>query len=349
MSGGPAGILDSEVALSHFFRGLREGRKIGFPHYTAKWRSAPAFHLTGPFRLTVHVESGRVKLPRSGWVRGAEDPTKRLFLSKITSAVISYCAGRWSIAFAVARCIRTPLVSQASREHFGGIDLGIGCFAVCTDGQRFVAPEPLDHALDQVRTLSRSVSRKRNVRDGVVSGRMQRRTAHLDHQAGLPHWPSKADRKIQKARGKVERAARAASLASLQAPAHAAGLPIPAKLPREQPPIEQKSHRQDETEQQLARLHRTVANRRANFLHEQTTRLAHRGGTLVIEDLAVGNLVRNHRLARRIVDQGWGEFRRQLAYKCTWYGTRLVVANRFYPSSKTCSRCDEVKAGRLTT
>jgi putative transposase len=69
----------------------------------------------------------------------------------------------------------------------------------------------------------------------------------------------------------------------------------------------------------------------------------------VIEDLAVGNLVRNHRLARRIVDQGWGEFRRQLAYKCTWYGTRLVVANRFYPSSKTCSRCGEVKAGRLTT
>jgi hypothetical protein len=156
-------------------------------------------------------------------------------------------AARWSIAFAVARDIPTPLVSPPSREHIVGIDLGIRCFAVCSDGQRIVAPEPLDHALDQVRTLSRSVSRKRNVRDGVVTGRMQRRTAHNDHQAGLPHWPSKADRKIQKARGKVERAARAASLASLQAPAHAAGLPIPAKLPREQPPIEQKSHRQDET------------------------------------------------------------------------------------------------------
>jgi len=55
------------------------------------------------------------------------------------------------------------------------------------------------------------------------------------------------------------------------------------------------------------------------------------------------NMMRNHSLARRIADQGWAEFRRQLDYKTQWYGSRLVVAPRFYPSSKTCSACGHVK------
>jgi putative transposase len=59
----------------------------------------------------------------------------------------------------------------------------------------------------------------------------------------------------------------------------------------------------------------------------------------VIEDLNVCGMVRNRHLARAISDCGWGEFRRQLAYKCQRYGRRLVVIDRWYPSSKTCSAC----------
>jgi putative transposase len=60
---------------------------------------------------------------------------------------------------------------------------------------------------------------------------------------------------------------------------------------------------------------------------------------IVIEDLAVANMVRNRHLARAISDCGWGEFGRQLAYKCQRYGRRLVVIDRWYPSSRTCSAC----------
>ena len=60
---------------------------------------------------------------------------------------------------------------------------------------------------------------------------------------------------------------------------------------------------------------------------------------IAIEDLAVSNMVANRRLARAISDCGWGEFRRQLEYKCAWYGRRLVVIDRWYRSSKTCSAC----------
>jgi hypothetical protein len=65
---------------------------------------------------------------------------------------------------------------------------------------------------------------------------------------------------------------------------------------------------------------------------------------IVIEDLPVRNMVRNRRLARAISDCGWGEFRRQLEYKCQRYGREMVVLDRWYPSSKTCSACGHLLA-----
>jgi len=89
----------------------------------------------------------------------------------------------------------------------------------------------------------------------------------------------------------------------------------------------------------VARAHRKVRNARRDFLHRTSTRLVRSADTIVIEDLNVSGLVRNRRLARAIADCGWGEFRRQLEYKCERYGRRLVVIDRWYPSSKTCSAC----------
>jgi putative transposase len=65
---------------------------------------------------------------------------------------------------------------------------------------------------------------------------------------------------------------------------------------------------------------------------------------IVIEDLNVAGMLRNRRLARAIGDCGWTEFRRQLDYKCRRYGRELVVIDRWYPSSKTCSACGHLLA-----
>jgi len=83
---------------------------------------------------------------------------------------------------------------------------------------------------------------------------------------------------------------------------------------------------------------------RADFLHRASTRLVRQNDLIVIEDLAVKNMVRNRPLARAISDCGWGEFRRQLEYKCQRYGRQLVVIDRWYPSSKTCSACGHLLA-----
>jgi putative transposase len=94
----------------------------------------------------------------------------------------------------------------------------------------------------------------------------------------------------------------------------------------------------------LARLHARVANVRADALHKATTGLAARYETVVAEDLNVAGMTRNRRLARAIADQGFGQARRMLEYKTGWHGGRVVLAGRFYPSSKTCSACGTAKA-----
>jgi putative transposase len=94
----------------------------------------------------------------------------------------------------------------------------------------------------------------------------------------------------------------------------------------------------------IARAHRKVRNARRDFLHRASTRLVRSADVIVIEDLNVAGMVRNRHLGRAISDCGWGEFRRQLAYKCERYGRQLIVIDRWYPSSKTCSACGHLLA-----
>ncbi|MFD5494731.1 RNA-guided endonuclease TnpB family protein, partial [Streptomyces sp. NPDC127091] len=107
----------------------------------------------------------------------------------------------------------------------------------------------------------------------------------------------------------------------------------------------QPSKRWEKANAQRNKVHHRVANLRADALHKLTTSVAAEYGTVVVEDLNVAGMLKNRRLARRIADAGFGEIRRQLTYKTRRrHATRLVVADRWYPSSKTCSGCGAVKA-----
>ncbi len=104
------------------------------------------------------------------------------------------------------------------------------------------------------------------------------------------------------------------------------------------------SGRWQQTHRQLARAYRRIACIRANAMHKLTTRLARTYGTIIIERLHVAGMMRNRRLARAIGDAGLGALRRQLRYKCQWYGSRLIEADTFFPSSRLCSGCGTAKA-----
>ncbi|WP_238006237.1 RNA-guided endonuclease TnpB family protein [Dactylosporangium sp. AC04546] len=97
--------------------------------------------------------------------------------------------------------------------------------------------------------------------------------------------------------------------------------------------------------QRVAEIHLKVAHRRGDFLHQLTTRLARTKRAIAVESLNVAGMIRNRRMARAVSDAGFGEFIRQLTYKTDWYGSKVWVADRWYPSSKTCSACGAVNSG----
>ena len=89
----------------------------------------------------------------------------------------------------------------------------------------------------------------------------------------------------------------------------------------------------------FAKLNEKIRNRKLNFLHDVTNHLIDENQVIVMEDLNVKGMVRNHKLAESISEVNWGEFRRMLAYKAAWHGRQLVFIDRFYPSSKRCNHC----------
>jgi putative transposase len=95
----------------------------------------------------------------------------------------------------------------------------------------------------------------------------------------------------------------------------------------------------------VARVHARITDRRRDHLHKLSTRLVRENQAVVIEDLHVRNMLRNHSLARAISDAGWRDLRSMLEYKCQWYGRDLVVVDRWLPSSKVCSACGAVQDG----
>jgi len=93
----------------------------------------------------------------------------------------------------------------------------------------------------------------------------------------------------------------------------------------------------------LAKRHRKVALIRRHLLHQVSSWLVRNCTTVVLEDLNVAGMLKNHHLAKSIADASFGELRRQVTYKAQWYSVELIIADRFFVSSKTCSGCGQVK------
>ncbi len=117
------------------------------------------------------------------------------------------------------------------------------------------------------------------------------------------------------------------------------------RLKRQQRRVSKKnkgSHNRDKAVQKLARLHRRIKNVRHDTLHKLTAKLTSENQVVTIEDLHVKGMMANHALAQAVSDMGFHELRRQLGYKAALTGTQVVVADRWFPSSKTCSQCGTI-------
>jgi putative transposase len=242
-------LRDLDKAFKNFFRGLKQNEKIGFPQFKKKGFN-DSFRLTG----TIKIKNKEVQLPRLGSIRLKE---KSKVEGKILSATINREADRWFVSLTIEQQIEP---SKPLGEAVG-VDVGLGCFAALSNGQKELAPKPLEKKIKRLKRLSKQHSKK-------ISGSKNRKKSAL----------------------------------------------------------------------KLARQHRKIRNIRKDFLHKFSTKLAKTKSVIIVEDLNIKGMLQG-KLNRSIHDAGWGEFRRMLEYKTTWYGSQLIVAPRYYPSSKTCSIC----------
>ena len=306
-----SGTADAAAALGNFAaskKGARAGRRVGFPHFKSRNRSAPSVSFVEiNHQLSwLHPDRHHVRLmlPRSPsdpelrrraanlvWVHTVES-TRRLYnlveqgRARIQKVTISFRGGRWQVSFMVRYLVGLPARrATASSKRLGGV---VG----------------LDAGLSHLATLNCVVPGLSDSDGHVPNPRILE--AHLERLAKLDRAISRTKKPSRTARASKNRI----------------------KLLRRR-----------------SRLHSKVAKTRALYLHRLTNALLDHFDTVAIENLGVAALSNHkHHLGRSMADASLGELRRQLTYKSADRGSALVVVDRFYPSSKICSRCGVARA-----
>ena len=311
-------LRDLDKAFKNFFRTAKQkkGQKWGYPRFKSKKHGINSFRLTG----TIHVFDEAIQLPRLGTLRLKEHsyvPVNQ----QVLSATVSYQAGRWYISVQIREAQTERLVATADPI---GIDLGIKVLATVSDGRVVAGPKALTSHLKHLRRANKRLHRrkkdsKNRKKAQQIVARVHARIARI--RADTLHQTT--SRLTYGEEAPEVRQARRDALCS--------------------------TFPEAKTKQEEKWQHKQI-KKNLRIPTEVTVDLS--PCVIVIEDLSVSGMMKNRHLARVVSDVGMYEFKRQLLYKSEQSGSDILIASRWYPSSKTCSCCgwvdeDQVLADRI--
>lgn len=330
-------LRDLDNAFRHFFRRCQLKKaghwkgKLGYPKFKTKRKGLGSFRLNG----VIHVYEKAIDLPRLGTLRLKECgylPTSDV---EVLSTTVSEEAGRWFVSVQVEEAVPDP--SPATGDPIG-VDLGIKTLAVCSDGRTITNPKALRSELKRVKRLHRRLSRKTKGSKNRAKARLRLTRKYARIARIRRDTLHQATSHLTRARlSKEEQAARRKEIAAT----------LPEPKAKVKPRIGRPSQRTQVTSAAPLPEHiaHKVKYKQIKRLFRQATQAdaSLRPTIVVLEDLNVAGMMKNRKLALSISDVGLGEFRRQMNYKTVWQGEILLLADRFYPSTKRCSRCGHVK------
>jgi putative transposase len=260
-------LIDLDKAFKNFFRGLKKGKKIGFPKFKSKHKSIPTYHLDSS---NLHVTIDKIKLAKIGIVKLKEKgyiPTENV---KYNSLTISKITGKW---FVSVNCeVEIPEITN-QLETVLGIDVGIKNLATCSNGQVFKNNKYLRKSKKRLAHAQKNLARK------------------------------KFDKKTKRS-----------------------------------------SNNRYKIKLKIQKIYSRISNQRKDAIHKMTSILTKtKPRYIALEDLNVLGMVKNHKLAGALADASFNEIKRQSLYKTAWYGGEIIDVDRFYPSSKLCRVCGNIK------
>jgi transposase len=327
-------LRDLDEAITNFFKRVRlkkEGKwrgPVGHPKFKTKRQGPGSFRLTG----SIHVYEKAIDLPRLGRLRLKECGYVPTAGVKVLSATVSEEAGRWFVSVQAEEEVLDP---PAGTGKSIGVDVGVSRLAQCSDGRIVENPKALRSELKRLGRLHRRLSRKEKGSKNRVKARVKlaRKYARISHvrRDALHKGTSLLTRAPLSPEARAQRRAEIAAV-----------LPEPKtkvkarkgkrSLLTEPPPLPE-------------HIARKVKQKQINkYLRQATLADAPvRPLRVILEDLNVDGMKRNRKLALAISDVGMGEFKRQMSYKTAWQGETLLLADRWFPSTKMCSRCGNVK------
>lgn len=313
-----------QTALTNFFRDAKKpggSRKAGFPKYK-KRGDADSFYCSND-KVQVKLGTNIFRLPVIGWIRGAEHfkPLSKKSLH-INSVVVSRKADQWYMSVSYSCSIEDPVIDAA--KPVACIDLGLRTFAtvLTSDGvlEEIQAPQPLKSAFKKLKRYQRKIARCAGSTTDLRNKRHEKKGRKIRKYVRAAVKKSTEERRVLKA-SKKQAAENPGQRVLYVAPEH---------------------KNREKALKKVAKLHQRVFNTRKDFIEKLSTRLLSENQAVVLEDLSITGMQASRKWARKVGDLGLRTFRTRLEVKAPVMGSRVLVLDRWYPSSKTCSVCGHV-------